>query len=125
MPKKKSNVFLSSAYNLYGLSGCKQCGFMESEQLNKILASLKNIDIPESSCIRSLYTHFERTVSIDKTEKASTEENLIISVWPTAKKCEIKNYKQCTACIANGNCMDEFVIDNIGKKLFADKYQGR
>ena len=124
MSKKKSNIFLSSAYNLYGLSSCKHCGFMKPDDLHKLLENLKNAEIPASSCIHELSTHFEQTDSIDKREKTTTER-LIISVWPVAKTCKIDDYRQCTTYIKKGKCTDKFVIDHIGKKLFADKYQGR
>lgn len=122
---KKSNVFLSSAYNMYGLSGCKQCGFMETNDLNEYWKELQNMEIPASSCVRSLSTDLHRSDRISRIEpyKEITAERLVVSIWPTNKKCSIKEYKNCTKCIAAGKCRDEFVINAIGKKLFADKYQ--
>lgn len=122
MTDKKTNVFLSSVYNLYGLSGCKRCGFMESDSLNEYWQILKNIEIPATSCIKSLFTDFHQTDSINKAGKTTTER-LIVSVWPVCSKCTPDDYAKCTTRIANGQCKDEFVINLIGKKLFADKYQ--
>ena len=121
MVPKKTNVFLSSAYNLYGLSGCKQCGYMDIESLNEYRKSLKNIDIPASSCIKALSIDFHQTDNIDKTDKTSTAR-LIVSVWPVAPKCAIQDCAKCTTNIINGKCTDAFVVDLIGKQFFADKY---
>ena len=119
---KKSNVFLSSAYNIYGLSGCKQCGFMGTDALNEYWQELQTIEIPASSCLTALNTDFHQTNQINKADNNSTSTRLIVSVWPVAPKCN-SDCNKCTTCIANGNCKDEFVINTIGKKLFAEKYQ--
>ncbi|MBQ9540681.1 MAG: hypothetical protein IJU89_04640 [Alphaproteobacteria bacterium] len=39
---KKSNVFLSSAFNIHGLSGCKQCGVFETNALHGLITDIKN-----------------------------------------------------------------------------------
>ena len=122
---KKSNVFLSSAYNIYGLSECKQCGFMDTNTLNEYWKELQNTQIPVSSCLCALATDFSKTTQINKGDKKNTHARLIVSVWPVAPKCTISDCAKCTTCITTGKCMDEFVINLIGKKLFAEKYQGK
>lgn len=126
MQKQKPNVFLSSAFNIHGLSGCKQCGVFETNALHGIITDIKNTQIPDTSCIRSLSTNYTEDYLCDMGNGGiSTNERLIISVWPTDKKCAIRDKKNCPRCIAAGKCRDEFVINLIGKKLFAEKYQGK
>ncbi|MBP5794917.1 MAG: hypothetical protein J6W41_02785 [Alphaproteobacteria bacterium] len=118
---KKSNVFLKTPYN-YHAGEVKPCGYWSPDDINNFLEQLKNTDIPHESCVFSIYATMHQNVSRGRTYKKDNN-SLIISINPANQKCKIRDEKNCIKCIASGKCRDEFVIDLIGKKLFADKYE--
>ena len=94
---------------------------MDVESLNKYWDRLKKVDIPVSSCIKSLSLDFHQTDCIGKTDDKTSKARLIISVWPVAPKCPIQDCAECATNIIKGKCPDEFVIENIYYELFPDK----
>ena len=124
---KKSNVFLKTSYN-YHAGEVKPCGYLQIGEMSEFFAQIKNAKIPSESCIAAIYTSIASTAltmrgknTQNNAEKFIAEE-FIIDIYPTNQQCKIKNKANCPKCIAAGKCRDEFVIDLIGKKLFADKY---
>ncbi len=119
------NVFLKTSYN-YHAGEAKPCVYWTVNGMNTFLEQLKNTDIPVESCILQICAKMTKEVSIAHNNQRDTDKGLIISINPVNRKCKIRDTKNCIKCIASGKCRDEFVIDLIGKKLFADKYnQGK
>lgn len=121
---KKSNVFLRTP-NHFHAGEAKPCGYWSPDEMTQFLEQLKNTDVPHESCAFSVYATMHQNISSGQTYK--TDKNyLTISIYPINQKCKIRDTKNCIKCLASGKCMDEFVINLIGKKLFADKYnQGK
>ena len=118
---KKSNVFLESSYN-YHAGETKPCGHWSVEEMTEFLKKIQNTDIPVESCLSSVFASIRENISIAHDYKTHYE-SFTISIYPTRQKCAIRDKKNCPKCIATGTCRDEFVINLIGKKLFADKYK--
>lgn len=120
---KKSNVFLKTPYN-YHAGEVKPCGYLQIGEMSEFFAQIKNAKIPSESCIAAIYTSIASTaLTIRGKNTQNNAEELIIDIYPTNQKCKIRDGKNCIKCIASGKCRDKFVIDLIGKKLFADKYE--
>ena len=95
---------------------------LKFREMIEFLEKIQNTDIPHESCIMSLSASITRTATTAYEYKSHSEE-LNIYMHPFQKKCAIRDKKNCPRCIASGKCRDKFVIDLIGKKLFADKYE--
>lgn len=119
---KKSNVFLKTPYN-YHAGEAKPCGHLQIGEISEFFAQIKNAKIPSESCITAIYTSIASTALIMRGKNTKNDAGeFIINIYPTNQQCKIKNKANCPKCIAAGKCCDEFVINLIGKKLFADKY---
>jgi len=119
---KKSNVFLTSD-QLYTYTSQRGCGNLTPDEMNDLYQSIKNSNIPSKSCASSIYAELKQTsCSAPKFERSSS--HLTITINPK-KQCGIRKDTRCADCIISGKCTDEFVINLIGKKLFANKYQGK
>ncbi len=123
---KKSNVHLKTVEHIYGLSGAQPCGHLSADEMNDLIEQIKNAKIPFESCIISMSVDLSQYFCNMKIFKlASKSEHLTINL-NTCKKCGIHKQIHCPKQIASGKCQEEIVIDLIGKKLFADKYnQGK
>lgn len=122
---KKSNVFLKTSYN-YHAGEVKPCGYLQIGEMSEFFAQIKNAKIPSESCIAAIYTSITSTaLTMRGKNTQNNAEEFIIDIYPTNQQCKIKNKTNCPKCIASGKCRDKFVIDLIGKKLFAEKYQGK
>ena len=120
---KKSNVFLKTPYH-YHAGKVKPCGHLQIGKMSEFFAQIKNAKIPSESCIAAIYTSIASTALTTREKNTQNNaEEFIIDIYPTNQQCKIKNKANCPKCIAAGKCCDEFVINLIGKKLFADKYQ--
>ncbi len=118
---KNSNVFLKTSYNFH--AGEKTpCGHWSATEMDDFLKQVKRTTIPDDACVISLFASMNKTAWTAYEHKYYSEE-LEIYIHPFQKKCAIRDKKNCPRCIANGKCTDEFVINLIGKKLFADKYE--
>ena len=115
---KKSNVFLTT-YNRKH----KPCGYWSVDEMNRFLEQIKNTTIPSESCVLFIYAKIEQTVQLGAFQHKNTDDNLNISICPMAQKCKVIYMENCPQQIAAGKCRDDFVINLIGKTLFADKYQ--
>ena len=122
---KKSNVFLKTSYN-YHAGEAKPCGRLSISEMSEFFAQIENTKIPSESCITAIYTSIASTALTMRGKNTKKDAGeFIINIYPTNQQCKIKNKANCPKCIAAGKCCDEFVINLIGKKLFADKYQGK
>lgn len=119
---KKSNVFLTTD-QLYTYTSQRGCGHLTQDEMNNLYQSIKDSNIPSDSCVSSIYAELKHTsCSALKFERSSSR--LTITINPK-KHCGIRKDTRCADCIISGKCRDEFVINLIGKKLFAEKYQGK
>ena len=115
------------------------CGSMNMEQIKQYLQELAaKKTISHYSCPRHLTAHFENKESLSvylshmyTCPDAPQEEskgclNLYMTNHASAgmytSKCPDRD---CFNNIRTGKCTDTFVIETIGKKFFADKYQDK
>jgi len=110
------------------------CGSMTMEQIKQYLQELAaKKTISHYSCPNHLTAHFENKESLSvylshhydcpNTPSAETKGQMNLYITNNSEsKC---SYHDCFNNIKNGKCIDPFVIENIGKKFFADKYKDK
>lgn len=95
-----------------------------SYSLNKIAT------VPSDSCVQELSVETvnkhktvltQNTNHEDITETYNKELRLTL-VTQHARSCIASNAQQCMQLICCGRCKDPFVVNNIGRKFFADAY---
>lgn len=95
------------------------------------IQSFNYTTIPDNSCIfefdirlnykKDYSTHMNRWTAITtKNELANSQLSICYRLNTKLKNCTCSN---CLQNIASGKCTDSFIIENIGKKFFADKYK--
>ena len=133
---KKHNVQLIDV--TYGhahplASGSMFCGTKTQKEIEKFIRDLSAKKIlPKDTCIYQIYAHFHNTEKIDAyllhnisnmdTPCKEHDSSLEICIHKQEQKCSSKD---CFYNIQNGKCVDPFVIDTIGKKFFANKYNDK
>ena len=106
------------------------CGTMSGKEVLEYLEGLSNIDkIPQDSCV----TSFDAGLYYSKMTFINTSEK-IIKEWVHDLKIDLR-YKpehecrckrdDCFKNIESGKCIDPFMIEHVGKKFFAEKYQNK
>ena len=122
MKKSESNVFLTSDLLYSHLRGCGRLTFNE---MNDLYQLIRDTGIPSESCAASISAELRQTIcNIQIFKKKSDSSRLTIRIQPK-KQCGIRKDTRCADCIISGKCTDEFVREIIGKRLFAEKYQGK
>lgn len=130
MPNEKHNIDLMNNISGWGYSDTihLHCASWSTEQIEKYLNELSTItNIPQESCFHDLNAHFNTCHDIKvimNTLSTATKDistgGLIINIrFRNGHKCPREN---CFKNIQSGKCTDKFVIDNIGKQFFANKY---
>ena len=133
MPKKKYDVkiMISRLGNVFDTSYDIPAGQMTETQIKDYLATLLSKgNIPETSCLCRMFANMniDTTTFLSGTGKA--KDNFIryngrLNICSFLKSDSICTAKNCARKIKNGKCTDAFVIETIGKKFFADKYQDK
>lgn len=118
----------------YGQSGNSepiQCGSLTQEEIETYIKQLSaNKVLPMGTCVHHMSARFYNTDKVytylvqdqPNTGVPSEEHNswFEIGIGNTAgQKC---SKYDCFNNIKHGKCTDPFVIETIGKKFFADKY---
>jgi len=108
------------------------CGSLAEYKITQYLHELTTTKIiPDDSCVRYLSAKFVNKYSAEVSlsrnyqcpnaprEAKSGDFVVCMTNMNNCKCCE----RDCFNNIKNGKCTDPFVIENIGKKFFADKYK--
>ena len=132
MSKQKDNVFLKIK-GKYGKTLWIPCGYMPFDDMNKIYEEISKDFVAQRSnahcaCILSAQiTNTSKEIKSFKGTKYKDSykfEIMLENPRLCVPCCEVLySKKDCLECIASGKCCDEFTINTIGKRLFADKYQ--
>lgn len=93
--------------------------------------SFTNTTLPSNSCIFEfeLQLNYEKDYSthMNRWTAITTKKELVnsqLSIWYRLNRSLKDGFCQnCLNNIASGKCTDNFVIEHIGKKFFADKYK--
>jgi len=110
------------------------CGSLTKQQIKQYLQELaRQKQMSFYSCPNHFTAHFENKESLSvylshmytcpdaPREESKGQLNLYMTNHSNdTSKC---SYRDCFNNIKNGKCTDAFIIENIGKKFFADKYQ--
>lgn len=137
MATKKDNVFLKIKDSKNG-PHFYSCGYMSTDTIKKLYSELRCIlSLHDVKQLNGHCAHIESaqitTTSIEiKTFKGNRSrvsyklEIVLNNPCPHVPCCDVLHPKwDCLNCIAEGKCQDEMIIKLLGKKLFADKYQGK
>lgn len=123
--QKKYNVSFKYMYPFPTQDLC--IGTVPADKVNSLFRKLsKNNQIPSESCIYTLTLHCRNNKTLPLTRLSgntslSFDNNLDIHFTTNPRcKCQIE---ECLRNLAAGECSDKFMIENIGKKFFADKYK--
>ncbi len=122
--------YLGSGSNIDSLN----CGSLAEYKITQYLHELtSNKLVPNDSCVRHFSAKFVNKYSAEVSlsrnynypcpnaprEKKSADFIICMTNMNNCKCAE----RDCLNNIKNGKCVDPFVIENIGKKFFADKYK--
>ena len=101
------------------------CGYLPNDKIYDYLEKLRKQDLGQRHCARygfsftgypSYEGHFRQNLIIDAISK---DENRVYGLTPL---CGARTGLGCFRKIKNGECKDPFVIENIGKVFWPDKY---
>ena len=135
MATKKNNVFLKIKDSKNG-PHFHSCGHMSLKDINKLYSELYNIlSVYGVKQLNGKCAHIE-SAKITTTNIKSFKGNhpntsyeleiILNNPRPHVPCCDVLHPKwDCLNCIAEGKCQDEMIIKLLGKKLFAEKYQGK
>lgn len=110
------------------------CGSMTIEQIKQYLQELATKKtLSFYSCPNHFTAHFENKESLsvymshhyDCPATPREESKGCLNLYMTNHGKNKCSYRDCFNNIKNGKCTDSFIIENIGKKFFADKYQDK
>ena len=118
-----------------------KCGYLKNEELYEYLNQIENFVPPLNRCMQ-YYCHFVLRLNPRKIHETMKPQRslYIVNKNPLYMKCPcgtacVKQYtkyrekhlescaKQCFHNIECGNCKDPFIVENIGKVFFANKYK--
>lgn len=105
---------------------------MTKAEIKKYLKELSEnyAEIPKNSCLYSFYAGFnaydDMTVNLGNQWNSNNNFSEVsggcMNVRIYIKGCSKCHQSKCINNIKNGKCVDDFVCEIIGKKLFPDQY---
>ena len=121
MPKKED--YTKTEVKFYYIGYPMTCGEIPNDQVYEYLEKLKNNANKTNQC-----THYSFALDSDVHLTPAgniTVQSLKICANPysLAPFCRIRTKTGCLRNIKSGKCRDPFIVENIGKVFFADKYQ--
>ena len=101
------------------------CGYLPNDDIYDYLKKLTKQDLGKPHCARYGFSftgyqydgHFKQNLIMD----ASIEDG-ISTVYGLNPLCGVRAIGGCFRKLKKGECKDPFVIENIGKVFFSDKY---
>lgn len=110
----------------------QDCGQISVKKAKKYIQELANYTlIPQDSCLYTLSATFfgseieKYFLCCNPKPKIHTKNNYYMRLGIILKNCRKCPRQDCLQNIQSGKCTDEFAREVIGKKLFAEKYQGK
>ena len=110
------------------------CEQITADQANAYIRYIANLHtIPQGSCLYDLsvqfFSHKSQKYYLCGNLDYKPELHKTSDGWMTLKinnkSCRKCATEDCLKNIYSGKCTDEFACEIIGKKLFAEKYQGK
>lgn len=101
------------------------CGYLPNDKIYDYLKKLNKQNLSQQHCARYGFSftgcpydgHFKQNLIIKP-----ILENIICSVYGLNPLCGVRTVHGCFRKLKMGQCKDPFVIENIGKVFFPDKY---
>lgn len=131
MQKQNDNVFLKIK-GKYGKTWWMPCGYMSFDDMHKMYEEISKDFVTQRStahCANISSAQITNTSKEIKSFKGTKHKDsykfeiMLENSRLCVPCCDVlRSKKDCLECIASGKCRDEFTINTIGKKLFADKY---
>ena len=102
---------------------------VSSDRVNSLIRKLsRSRKIPDESCIYTITFHCRsnKTLPLNRLTKSTTPslDNELEVHFTTTPHCKCP-IEECLQNLAAGKCTDKFMIENIGKQFFKDKYQDK
>ena len=105
--------------------GFLSCGYLPNNKIYDYLKKLSEQDLSQRHCARYGFSftgypynkNFKQTLIIE-----SIIENGVCSVYGLNPLCGVRTVHGCFRKLKQGECKDPFVIENIGKVFWPDKY---
>lgn len=111
----------------FGASGYDSlsCGYLPNDKIYEYLEKLSKQDLGEPHCARYGFSftgypynkNFKQTLIIE-----SIIENGVCSVYGLNPLCGARSVGGCFRKLKKGECKDPFVVENVGKVFWPDKY---
>ena len=102
------------------------CGYLPNDKIDDYLKKIRNQDLRQRHCAEYGFSftgypsgdgYFKQNLIIE-----SIIENGVCSVYGLNPLCGARGVGGCFRKIKKGECKDQFVIENIGKVFWPDKY---
>lgn len=101
------------------------CGYLPNDKIYEYLEKLSKQDLGKPHCARYGFSftgypynkNFKQTLIIE-----SIIENGVCSAYGLNPLCGVRTVHGCFRKLKRGECKDPFVIENIGKVFWPDKY---
>lgn len=105
--------------------GFLSCGYLPNDKIYDYLKKLANQDLSKKHCAQYGFSftgypynkNFKQNLIIE-----SIVENGVCSVYGMDPLCGVRAVGGCFRKLKRGECKDPFVIENIGKVFWPDKY---
>jgi len=117
MTKKK---YLNSTLVTFGVPGeaSFRCGYMVDDEIYDYLKKLNQKEHNCNYCATYSFSFFQRHAEANLLNIDACVDN----VYRIKPLCQARSCSGCFRNIKLGKCKDPFVIENIGKIFFPDKY---
>ncbi len=116
---------------------CLSCGYLRNDDVYEYMKNVKSFVPSRTDCIQSCCDSVLSSNMVRIHDGVRTQRSLyIVNKNPGDMKCPCgavcagqksdnlaERAKQCMKNIESGKCKEKFIIENIGKVFFADKYQ--
>ena len=126
-PKNKKSNTKTHTRVYFGAPGYDSllCGYLPNDKIYDYLKKLSKQNLNQQHCARYGFSftgypynkNFKQTLIIE-----SIIENGVCSVYGLNPLCGARGVGGCFRKLKRGECKDLFVIENIGKVFFPDKY---
>ena len=125
MAKAENNISTHVYFGVPGW-GFLSCGYMPNEEVYEYLKKLAKQDLGKPHCAQYGFSftgyqydgHFKQNLIMD-----ATIEDGNGTVYGLNPLCGARSVGGCFRKLKKGECKDPFVIENIGKVFWPDKYE--
>ena len=124
MPKSKHDDSVEVDFCVFGCDSLL-CGYLPNDQIHAYLEKLAKQDVTKEHCASYEFSlngfpyakSFKKILIVRTRVRVDGDE-----VYSLSPLCSVRTAGGCFRKIKKGECKDPFIIENIGKVFWPDKY---